>query len=240
MEPMPGAIEAVKELSEKFYLYVLSTAPWNNQTALRDKQRWIKKYFGEGKENPFYKRLRNMLQKAEQISLNFQGGNWGLACNALHFIDLLSFFTDSYELELTCMLLNNKLYKSKREGFIEFNGALCGRISHHIFHLYSNSNNTKNTFTIISDVLVIEIEEQEGKFRMATKENDWKLEESAEKIVYFQSELTNILVDNLVLHGTCDLPTYIEAMKLHIPFIKCLLEHINRITGKIYNFCPIT
>ena len=57
MDPMPGAIEAVKKLSEKFYLYVLSTAPWNNQTAWQDKQQWIKRYFGKGKENPFYKRI---------------------------------------------------------------------------------------------------------------------------------------------------------------------------------------
>jgi len=57
MDPMPGAIEAVKILSEKFELFVLSTAPWKNSSAWSDKLEWIKKHFGEDEKNPFYKRL---------------------------------------------------------------------------------------------------------------------------------------------------------------------------------------
>lgn len=57
MEPMPGAIEAVEILSEKFELFVLSTAPWKNSSAWSDKLDWIKKYFGEDEKSPFYKRL---------------------------------------------------------------------------------------------------------------------------------------------------------------------------------------
>jgi 5'-nucleotidase len=57
MDPMPGAIDAVKKLSENFDLYVLSTAPWKNPSAWTDKVKWIQKYFGEEKESQFYKRL---------------------------------------------------------------------------------------------------------------------------------------------------------------------------------------
>jgi 5'(3')-deoxyribonucleotidase len=57
MKPMPGAIEAVKILSEHFDLYVLSTAPWKNPSAWSDKARWIQKYFGDDKDSVFYKRL---------------------------------------------------------------------------------------------------------------------------------------------------------------------------------------
>jgi len=57
MDPMPGAIEAVGILSEKFELFVLSTAPWKNSSAWSDKLDWIKKYFGEDEKSPFYKRL---------------------------------------------------------------------------------------------------------------------------------------------------------------------------------------
>ena len=45
MKPMPGAIDAVNALAEKYDCYILSTAPWNNDTALQDKLNWIKKYF---------------------------------------------------------------------------------------------------------------------------------------------------------------------------------------------------
>ena len=57
MDPIPGAIESIKILSEHFDLYVLSTAPWKNPSAWTDKVKWVQKYFGEDQEGLFYKRL---------------------------------------------------------------------------------------------------------------------------------------------------------------------------------------
>ena len=57
MEPMPFALESVKKLASAFELYVLSTAPWKNSSAWSDKVQWIQKYFGDGKDSMFYKRL---------------------------------------------------------------------------------------------------------------------------------------------------------------------------------------
>lgn len=53
MEPMPGAIEAYERLSKMFDTYILSTAPWGNPSAWRDKLLWVKKYLGQ----VAYKRL---------------------------------------------------------------------------------------------------------------------------------------------------------------------------------------
>ena len=53
MEPMPGAIEAVRKLTKQHDCYILTTAPWNNPSAWSDKLLWVKKYLGE----LFYKRL---------------------------------------------------------------------------------------------------------------------------------------------------------------------------------------
>jgi len=49
MEPMPGAIEAFITLSssDKYDVYILSTAPWENNTAWSDKLDWVKKYLGD-------------------------------------------------------------------------------------------------------------------------------------------------------------------------------------------------
>jgi 5'(3')-deoxyribonucleotidase len=57
MKPMPGAVEAVALLSQCFDVYILSTAPWKNLSAWSDKARWVQKYFGDGKDSVFYKRL---------------------------------------------------------------------------------------------------------------------------------------------------------------------------------------
>ena len=58
MDPMPGAIEAVDLLKEKYDLYILSSSPWENPTALGDKLAWVNKYFGgEGRENIFFRKV---------------------------------------------------------------------------------------------------------------------------------------------------------------------------------------
>lgn len=57
MDPMPGAIEAMKELDKEFDLYILSTAPWLNPSAWINKLEWVQRYFGKGKDSIFYKRL---------------------------------------------------------------------------------------------------------------------------------------------------------------------------------------
>lgn len=47
MDPMPGAIEGFKSLQEKYDVYVLTTAPWRNETALQDKKDWLNRYLGD-------------------------------------------------------------------------------------------------------------------------------------------------------------------------------------------------
>ena len=53
MEPIPGAIDAFKKLSEIFDTYILSTSPWENPSAWSDKLNWVKKHLGQHA----YKRL---------------------------------------------------------------------------------------------------------------------------------------------------------------------------------------
>lgn len=53
MDPMPGAIESVHKLSEKYDLYILSTAPWDNPIAWAEKRIWVGRYL----DDIFHKRL---------------------------------------------------------------------------------------------------------------------------------------------------------------------------------------
>ena len=47
MKPMKHAIESYRELTKHFDVYVLSTAPWENETALPDKLKWIKTHLSK-------------------------------------------------------------------------------------------------------------------------------------------------------------------------------------------------
>ena len=57
MDPMPGAVEAFRELSAKFDTYILSTAPWLNPSAWSDKINWVHKHLGIGTDEAVHKRL---------------------------------------------------------------------------------------------------------------------------------------------------------------------------------------
>lgn len=57
MSPMPGAVEAFTELSTLFDAYILSTAPWRNPSAWRDKLEWVQRHFGDEVGSRAYKRL---------------------------------------------------------------------------------------------------------------------------------------------------------------------------------------
>ncbi|MEZ5185519.1 MAG: hypothetical protein R2720_07215 [Candidatus Nanopelagicales bacterium] len=57
MPPMSGALDAFRELSEKFDTYILSTAPWLNPSAWQHKVEWVHLHLGRGKGTPAYKRL---------------------------------------------------------------------------------------------------------------------------------------------------------------------------------------
>ena len=53
MQPMPGALEAVRKLNERYDCYILSTAPWGNPSAWSDKVIWITRYL----DDVFHKKM---------------------------------------------------------------------------------------------------------------------------------------------------------------------------------------
>lgn len=61
LEPMDGAIEAYYKLSEKYDLYIVSTAPWDNPTAWIDKRLWVEKHLPIAKKKLFLTHNKNMV-----------------------------------------------------------------------------------------------------------------------------------------------------------------------------------
>ena len=57
MPPVPGALEAFRELSMHFDTYILSTAPWLNPSAWQHKLEWVHLHLGMDEGTPAYKRL---------------------------------------------------------------------------------------------------------------------------------------------------------------------------------------
>lgn len=189
---------------------------------------------------PFYQQLKNELSEASEISFSVSGGAWGLGCNGLHFIDIFSFLCGGGDAFISSENLNNVVYETKRKGFFEFNGCLTGKIGKNNFSLICLEAQSPHVVEISSDVLNAYIEEGTGYIRYIRKEDTWKKTDTETRIVRFQSELSGVVIDELAANGTCALPCYEEAVRLHVPFIKALMKKMTDIDGVNHNICPIT
>ena len=68
--------------------------------------------------------LERKIRSNEPLTMVVDGKGWGLASNSVHMIDLFSFLTGERYVSIDKVELDNKIYNSKRNGFIEFRGSL--------------------------------------------------------------------------------------------------------------------
>ncbi|AJI46573.1 Gfo/Idh/MocA family oxidoreductase [Francisella philomiragia] len=188
---------------------------------------------------PFYKKLKKELQNKE-LSFTYVGGNWGLGCNGLHFLDCFSYLSSSECTNIYSNLLDEEVYDSKRSNFKEFSGAITGKLNGSKFYISCLPETSAGFMTISGENISVQIDEVAGWCRIKKMvDNKWLIEECNEKIVYTQSELTTLLLDDIE-KDKCNLPGYEESMRLHKQFLKVFLDHLNSQSDTYVKCCPIT
>ena len=92
-KPVEGAVEALKVISQKFEVFIISHASWANPVAWSNRQDWVKKYFDSDNVNgTFYKRLvlaqdRDVTTIADSYLVEgapSHGGGHRLGCNVIY------------------------------------------------------------------------------------------------------------------------------------------------------------
>ena len=185
---------------------------------------------------PFYQDLKKKYENDKLISCRVNGNTWGVASNAIHFIDLMSYLTDSTEYKFTNDNIN--VIKSKREGYYEFIGTLEG-----IFGI------KKIPFTFTShdedDCITCEVNLNLKKNTITINDDEeWWIENSSgnksekQKMdIPFQSDMTQCHIIDLAENGNCKLTPFEISSNLHLPMIDYFTKIFkqNNILG-----CPIT
>lgn len=190
---------------------------------------------------PFYQEVAKSFTSNEPIFLQIQGGAWGMACNSLHYLDLLAFLSQQSQFEISAAGLHPKVLPSKREGFVEVSGTLSGHAtdgsafsfvadpesdSPLILHLLG-----RHTRYIISEL--------SGKSYKAEAANEWSWEEIPFTWSH-QSELTHLFAQDILNTGTCALHNLQFSFDLHKPVLTAFLQHLNAVEEQTYEACPIT
>jgi predicted dehydrogenase len=190
---------------------------------------------------PIYNQIKEIMAGDKKINLQISGGDWGLACNAIHFIDLLAFLSHNTSCKLGIIGLDHKVWQSKREGFIEVTGKLTGTFSNGSSIEFKSVAGSEEPIrvSINNSQAKAVLDEGRGVTKISRQENNWN-EEILEIKVPFQSELTHLAVKEILESGTCKLTGFNESSLLHQPFLEAIKKHIETIEHRKYDCCPIT
>jgi hypothetical protein len=184
-----------------------------------------------------YRDLRNFFANDRLLSFSTAGGNWGLGCNSIHFIDLFAQFADAFPDHLNSDGLDRLLIPSKRKNFKEFNGTLRGRIGSAQFEITSFAGtSTRLLTTIRAEQRSCVIDEAAGKAFLF----DGKTWQEKAFTVPFLSELGAEVAAEILTNGECGLTPFAESVGYHLPLLRCLGAHVADIQGGDPEFCPVT
>lgn len=182
--------------------------------------------------------LKEYYKSSNSVQMTVSGKMWGLACNAVHYIDLLSFLTDCCDTPIIdSSLIDNQIISSKRKGYIEFTGKLRVKIGNNNLELICKNGSFDGFYiTLKNENIACEIVEKgENGINNVIEIDSGTSRQEAFK-AEFQSNLTGKLVSELLRKGSCKLPDYDLATKWHIPLITALSEKAGLENG----YCNIT
>lgn len=189
----------------------------------------------------FYEDLKMELkaQNTEITHINVSGNDWGLACNGLHFIDLVTYLTGSKPISISNNQLEN-IIPSKRKGFIEITGHLWIKFDNHSSLLISslNGNNKSTSIEIICPEIKYRIEE--GDRSIITKFTNSKWQSDTPIRAPFQSELTKYLIEDILQDKEPKITPLLISKTCHTLFLESLKDFATKKSGKEYKQIPIT
>ncbi len=166
------------------------------------------------RQYPVYEKLREEFGVDSNIDVTVSGPNWGMACNSIHFVDLVSHLTGSPLKTCSFDEAGARAIASKREGFQEFLGTLRGEMdSGSTFSLTATDSDEALQVALRSTETELTI--HEGARQYTRRDTGTGETSTHEFPIFYQSQLTQLVVADIASRGACALPTYAESAALH-------------------------
>lgn len=183
-----------------------------------------------------YRDLRERNRENKLLQFTVDGGDWGLCCNSVHFVDLAQFLTSSTELKIIQTRFDDGVMISKREGYVELSGEIIGNVGNTTFIARSIRGSTKPiTITLHYDHQTVLIAEGAATL--------WNIGQGLVKSETFslpyQSEMTGAIADQLLNAGICDLTPFADSVAAHLPLLFTFAKYAGTVTDSRAH-CAIT
>jgi predicted dehydrogenase len=185
----------------------------------------------------WHRLIRDSLVRRTPLQLKVTGKYWGLACNSVHFLDMLAWLSGESLTKILTNGLAKEWIEAKRPGNWEVMGVLTAQFS-------GGSTATLAVEAGESADLWYHLELLDGEFT-------WRIDEEKGAAVRsdglsipgrlpYQSEVTPFLVDQILSTGHCELPTLAVSAEIHRVFLDAMLDHWRKTIDATATSVPIT
>jgi len=170
---------------------------------------------------PFYQKLREISLSRDSIqSISIKGGNNSMLCNALHYIDIFEYLTDSPINSIGCDL--DDVFLAKRVGFYEATGEVnCSNKNASLFIQNDRSTRSNTVLVQFSSGSLLQFSERDG---ILVNDSGYSF---PFPIVINQSALTIRYLDNILL------PRLNDFRKTNTAYISSLVGKIPVVDGRV-------
>ena len=185
-----------------------------------------------------YKMLKKRIKNHKIISIRVYGGNWNMASNSIHFLDLFQWFIDAETMRFSLEGHFEEGYQlSKRAGYIEVFGTLIGSMNETEIAITCNRSDEPKIIEIITnyDRFVVD-ETKQWLVHLA----DNKIIDEQPFKIDFVSNLTSIAVEQLINFDMTELTPFSISADLHKKLISQILIHQNKYLLNEDEKCLIT
>jgi len=181
---------------------------------------------------PGYQSLKNTLSGQPITSYTVSGSDWGLGCNAIHFIAALEFLAQEPVTELAMDTDTAAIRESKRAGYKEVTGTLHGKMA-------SGGTISLSSLPIEGQPISVQIEADDKSYAIAEgKTITLNGGEDTPFPLLYTSQLTEPLIE-IIKHGQSSLPTYTDSVHQHLVMFKALNDVFYG-AGNSEVQCPVT
>jgi hypothetical protein len=238
--PSDGRFDLIKTCSELFDIKYLIVEKFLFQNIdkysacmnLIDVERtWVNTNFGG------INMLNEVLEKFysfNNLSIEIKPTNWGMACNAIHFLDWVTMKLNT-SIDIIDSDNLTDWQQSKRKDYYEVYGEINVLFKNNInLILKSISNNNQNLIFSISD------KTQSWEINWDKGQAIGNSNEIINKKILFQSEITGSILDSLINNHICNLTPYKVSSKNHRLLVDVFIRSWNKRFKTDQEYIPIT
>jgi len=209
----------------------------------RPSDAWVNTW---ARTTPWYKQIRAQADSGP-VTFGISGGSWGLACNCIHILDLMAWWTGEDLVDVDASELDPEWLPSRRAGNLEISGSLTatysGGSTGSLFASRPSEENdlagasSPDVFWVESPVVRWEVDSPFSETVSCALANDGR---QVHGRIEYQSERTAALVDDLLETHSCGLPDLSTSANQHRILLDGLLRSWRLIGGEHVDRVPIT